>query len=88
MKSKRWNFEASESSLMVCRDNHDKGDSCEYEFLSPAETLELLEGWRQKAIRFHLALEQIVATSNDAHNGFESEYWRVLEIAQKSLESV
>lgn len=58
MKSKRWNFEASESSLMVCRDNHDKGSKCEYEPISPSETLELIDSLRDTALRLRSLIEE------------------------------
>ena len=57
MDCKRWNFEASESGLRVCRDMHDKGQPCEYEELSPYETLDIINQLILKIIKLEIKNE-------------------------------
>ena len=47
----RWNFDASETSLLVCRDDHDKGEKCEYEELHPAEALRVIDTLRSRVLQ-------------------------------------
>ena len=69
MKSKRWNFETGESSLLVCREYHEKGATCQYEPLSPSETLELLDYWRATALRLHGVLTSIAESDKPYNDG-------------------
>ncbi|GEM_PF-5830347 len=59
MKYARWDFEATDSGLTVCKHNHDKGQPCEYEDLTPHETLEILNDMRSKLLRVSFLLQQI-----------------------------
>lgn len=57
MEHSRWNFDATDTDIVVCRDNHDKGDKCEYERMHPAEVLQLLNQYRARI----LELERLAA---------------------------
>ena len=46
----RWNFDASDTHLLVCREDHDKGDKCEYKQLHPSEVLAIVNRLRISAI--------------------------------------
>lgn len=59
MDYKRWNFEANEDGVTVCKDEHDKGQPCEYEELSSYEVVEIINNMRSKLIRAELALNQL-----------------------------
>jgi hypothetical protein len=50
-RCRRWNFEATDSGIMVCRDHHDKGQPCEYERKSPQETVQIIEDLRSAALQ-------------------------------------
>ena len=50
-RCRRWNFEATDSGIMVCRDHHDKGQPCEYERMSPQEAVQLIEDLKSAALR-------------------------------------
>ena len=50
----RWNFEASDAQLLVCRNLHDKGDDCDYQPLHPAEALQIINELRSRLLE-HLA---------------------------------
>lgn len=57
MKSARWNFEASDTHILVCKNHHEPGAPCEYERMHPAEVLELLDEYRARV----LELERLAA---------------------------
>lgn len=44
----RLNFDTDDEGVIVCKDNHEKGQSCEYEQLSPDETLEIINDLRKQ----------------------------------------
>ena len=54
----RWNFDASETSLLVCRDDHDKGEKCEYKELHPAEVLRVIDALRSRVLQLEADREQ------------------------------
>lgn len=47
----RWNFEAADSGVMVCRNHHEKGQPCEFERMPPQEAVKLIEDLRSAAIQ-------------------------------------
>ena len=63
MKYRRLNFEATDTHVTVCRDNHDKGQPCEYEEMTAYEVVDMLDDIRSKLLRAEAALEKI-ATVN------------------------
>ncbi|MFY9326480.1 MAG: hypothetical protein WAO76_00430 [Georgfuchsia sp.] len=50
MEHARWNFDATDTDIVVCRDKHDKGDKCEYERMHPEEVLQLLNQYRARIL--------------------------------------
>ena len=50
-KYRRWNFEATDDTVTVCYGDHDKGQPCEYEELSPHEVVEILNDMRSELLR-------------------------------------
>lgn len=42
----RWNFDATDTQILVCKDQHDKCAPCEYETLSPAEAVRIIDELR------------------------------------------
>lgn len=38
-----WNFEADDTGIRVCRNEHERSEACQYELLTPVETLELID---------------------------------------------
>ncbi|MEE9315993.1 MAG: hypothetical protein V3U97_02680 [bacterium] len=62
MKYTRWNFDAYDEGILVCRDNHEKGQPCESEDLSPYEVLEILDDMRAELLRMKMLLESVTAT--------------------------
>lgn len=48
---RRWNFEPGDSGVWVCRDDHDKGQPCRLEKMTPAEIVQIIEDLRSAAIR-------------------------------------
>jgi hypothetical protein len=59
MKYRRFNFEATDSHVTVCRDNHEKGQPCEYEELSPYEVVDILNDMRSSLLKVESLLEKI-----------------------------
>ena len=64
----RWNVELDGNNLLVCFNDHEKGDKCEYERYSPErqwvgltdeERLRVLQFIDPKAVRFPLGFKQI-----------------------------
>ena len=51
LKYRRWNFEPTDTTVTVCRDEHDKGQPCVYEELSPREVVDIIEDMRSKLLR-------------------------------------
>jgi hypothetical protein len=51
----RWNFDATEACVTVCRNHHEKGDDCEYEPLHPAEALSIINKLRSKVLELQAA---------------------------------
>lgn len=49
---RRWNFEADDRGLRICRGEHGKGEPCQFETASPVFTLSLIEQPRAQALRF------------------------------------
>jgi hypothetical protein len=47
----RWNFETNDDSISVCRDLHEKGCPCEYETLTPNQTLEIINDLRSQVFK-------------------------------------
>lgn len=50
MECYRWNFEANESALLVCRNDHDKGDTCDMRPMHPADVLSLVNDLRARVL--------------------------------------
>jgi hypothetical protein len=48
---RRWNFEPGASGVLVCRNNHDIGQPCEYERMSPQEAVQLIEALKSAALQ-------------------------------------
>jgi len=48
MRYKRWNFELDRDSILVCKDDHEKGSPCQYEELSSKDLLIILEGMQSE----------------------------------------
>ncbi len=46
MKYSRYNFEATDTCVTVCKDEHNKGQPCEYEELSPHEIVDIINDMR------------------------------------------
>lgn len=59
MKYARWNFEANDDAVSVCKDEHDKGQPCEYVELSPHEIVEILNDMRSQILRLNFAIGQL-----------------------------
>lgn len=38
----RWNFEVNAGRVEVCKDYHDKGSPCEYQFISAIELCDII----------------------------------------------
>jgi hypothetical protein len=57
----RWNFDATDTDILVCHDMHEKGESCEFERMHPAEVLKLLNTYRSRILRIEAALEAFLA---------------------------
>lgn len=59
----RWNFELGDDELLVCRNDHDKGDKCHYESLTLDETLEIINQLRSTIIELEARLKSIETAS-------------------------
>lgn len=57
MESARWNYEATDTEVLVCREYHEKGEKCQYERMHPAEIVQMLNTYRSRI----LELERLVA---------------------------
>jgi len=57
MEHARWNFDATDTDIVVCRDNHYKWEKCGYERMPPEEVLQLLNQYRARI----LELERLAA---------------------------
>lgn len=60
METSRWNFEATDNDVLVCRALHEKGEECEYEKMSPAEIVELLETYRRRTLKLQQVLAELM----------------------------
>jgi len=60
MENQRWNFEETEDGITVCKDEHEKGQHCEYKLLSNAELIVILEGMQARicSLDFNLKIER------------------------------
>lgn len=61
MDSARWNFEATDDGVVVCRDTHEKGDKCEYERMHPAEVVQLLNEYRARILELERLASLMIA---------------------------
>lgn len=59
VKYRRYNFEATDTHVTVCRDNHEKGQPCEYEELSPYEAVDILNDMRSSLLRVEAAVKVV-----------------------------
>lgn len=50
MEELRYNFDATDSAILVCRGNHEKESPCNYSSLSPSEILQYLNLYRAEAL--------------------------------------
>ena len=50
MKEHRWNFEEAEDGVSVCKGEHEKGQPCVYEKLSPFEVVGIINKMRSKLL--------------------------------------
>jgi len=46
-----WNFETDDEGVNVCKNNHEKGQPCEYEQLNPDETLKIIDDLRAQLFK-------------------------------------
>jgi len=53
----RWNFEADDESVMVCRGQHERSDACEYERLSSHQVLEILNSLRSRVLELEARIK-------------------------------
>jgi hypothetical protein len=84
MDCARWNFEATDSSLLVCRDHHDKGDDCDYRPMHPAEVLELVNDLRSRLLHLRVLIDNDSAAATFQTMGqYRAALLRVLN-AQRS----
>ncbi len=58
----RWNFEADDDGLLVCRGLHESGEHCEahMERLSPHEVLEIVNAMRAQLLHVDAVLKTLV----------------------------
>lgn len=70
--NKRWNFEATEDAITVCRDHHQKGQPCEYEELSTYEVVDIINDLRSKLLALSNAVDSLntALTNNQTQRGF------------------
>ena len=59
MKYHRWNFEATDSGIVVCKNEHEKGHPCEYEELTPKEAIKIIEEMASLLSRTECLFQQI-----------------------------
>ena len=59
MKYHRWNFEATDTGIVACKDEHDKGQPCEYEELPPIEILKIINDMRSTILKCTYLFQQI-----------------------------
>jgi len=56
----RWNFESDDTNIMVCTNDHDKSDGCEYQVMHPSDAIAIIEQLTSTIIKAQLALEKVV----------------------------
>ena len=61
----RWNFEATDSAVRVCNEDHEKGQPCEYRELSPAELVAIIETLRSVNNKQSAMLLEAVKAARD-----------------------
>jgi len=59
MKYHLWNFEATDTGITVCKDEHDKGQPCEYKDLSPHEVVDILNDMKSLIRKVTCLFQQI-----------------------------
>ena len=59
MEMHRWNFDADDQGLMVCRGDHGKAPACQMDRLSPYESLEVINSLRAEVSRLRAAVKLI-----------------------------
>lgn len=47
-KCHKWNFEIEGDNVLVCKGDHEKETSCQYEKLTPSQIIELIHELRSK----------------------------------------
>lgn len=58
----RWNFDATDTAIVVCKNLHDKGEKCEYEEMHPASVLQIINDLRSRVLE-HTARAALSAPS-------------------------
>lgn len=71
----RWNFDANDTELLVCRNDHGKGEGCNMQPMHPADVLALVNDLRSRVMNAEAERDAAVAS--------ERERWqRIVEAAQ------
>lgn len=71
---KRWNFEVINGELHACKDNHEKGQPCEYEPLPAEKLLSLIEGCRNERNALAAHMERFKRVMNSAFGELTEAY--------------
>ena len=56
MECARWNFDASDAALLVCKNEHEKGDGCDMQPMHPAEVLALVNSLRSDLLKLKVLI--------------------------------
>ncbi len=56
-KIKRWNFEPAGLGVEVCKDEHEKGQPCEYKMLKATEVINIIDELKSEIFKCYSEIE-------------------------------
>lgn len=77
----RWNVEHLDGEVLVCRNNHDRGEDCDWERFVPEERLTDAEAERDEALR--ISAEALALVPKHAVEAAKAEIHRDVAVAER-----